>query len=87
MSKGFLAGKDTEESIRINPDEFYREHGIEMKLSCEVSAVDAERKRLILKSGDEVGFHKLIVATGARPRTLDIRGAKFQNLYYLRSLD
>jgi len=87
LSKGFLAGKDTEESIRINPDEFYREHGIEMKLSCEVSAVDAERKRLILKSGDEVGFHKLIVATGARPRTLDIRGAKFQNLYYLRSLD
>ncbi len=26
LSKGFLAGKDTEEAIRINAEDFYRNH-------------------------------------------------------------
>ncbi len=87
LSKGFLAGKDTEDAIRINPEDFYRKHGIEVRLGCEISAVDPKHKRLTLKSGGEFGFDKLIVATGARPRTMDIPGAKLQNLHYLRSLD
>src|SRR5881396_3900240 len=34
---GFLGGKDTEEAIRINPEDFYAKHGIELKLDCEVT--------------------------------------------------
>ena len=85
LSKGFLAGKDTEDAIRISPEDFYREHRIELKLGCEVSSVDAKRKRLILKSGGEFGFDQLIVASGAHPRTLDIPGAKLRNVHCLRS--
>lgn len=87
LSKGFLAGRDTEDSITINPQNFYREHGIEVKLGCEVSAVDPKRKKLVLRSGGEIGFDKLIVATGARPRTLAVSGANLRNLNYLRSLE
>jgi len=87
LSKGFLAGKDTEESVRINPEDFYREHGIDVRLRTEVSAVDPKSKRLTLKSGDQIGFQKLILATGAQPRTFDIPGATIRNLFYLRSLD
>src|SRR5580698_832264 len=68
LSKGFLAGKDSEESIRINAADFYREHGIELKLNCEITGVDPGRKRLVLKAGGEVGYNKLILATGASPR-------------------
>ena len=87
LSKGFLAGKDTEDSIWINPEEDYRKHGIEVKLGCEISGVNPKRRRLALKSGGEFGFNKLIVATGASPRTLEIPGANLRNLYYLRSLE
>src|SRR5438132_8946869 len=87
LSKGFLAGKDSEESIRINPEDFYRQHGIEVKLKCEVTAVDSDRKRLSLADGGEFGFEKLIVATGARIRTLDVEGSRLASVYYLRSLD
>jgi NADPH-dependent 2,4-dienoyl-CoA reductase/sulfur reductase-like enzyme len=87
LSKGFLAGKDTEDAIRISPEDFYHEHGIEVKLGCDVSDVDAKRRRLALKLGGEFGFNKLIVATGASPRTLEIPGATLRNLHYLRSLD
>jgi len=87
LSKGFLAGKDTEDAIRINSENFYREHRVEIKLGCEASSVDTSRKRLLLKTGGEVGFEKLIIATGARPRTLNVPGAGLGNVYYLRSLD
>jgi len=87
LSKGFLAGRDTEEGIRINPEEFYRKKGIDIKLECEVSAVDSQRKRLILRNGGEFGFERLIVATGARPRRLNINGADLRNVHYLRTVN
>ena len=87
LSKGFLAGRDTEESIRINPDEFYRKQGIELKLGCSVTRVDPKNKRLSLQPGGEFRFEKLIVATGSRVRTLDIPGAALANVRYLRSVD
>lgn len=87
LSKGFLAGKDTEDAIRINAEDFYQANGIEIRLECEVANLDAKDKRLILKNGDEFQFRKLIIATGARPRTLNIPGSTLQNLFYLRSLN
>lgn len=87
LSKGFLAGRDSEEAIQISSADFYRQHQIEVKLDGEVSGLDLKRKRLILKHGDEFGFEKLIVATGAYPRVLNIAGANLKNLCYLRSLD
>jgi len=87
LSKSFLAGKDSEDAIKINPEDFYRQHGIELRLECEVAALDTKRKRLVLKRGDEFGFQKLIIATGARPRTLNIAGSNLQNLFYLRTLN
>jgi NAD(P)H-nitrite reductase large subunit len=87
LSKGFLAGKETEENVRINPESFYSEHGIEIRLGCRVTAVDPNRKHLSLASGGDFGFDKLIVATGSHPRTLTIPGAQLANVQYLRSLD
>jgi 3-phenylpropionate/trans-cinnamate dioxygenase ferredoxin reductase component len=87
LSKSFLAGKDTEDSVRINPEEFYRDHGIAAKLQCIVSGVDPRRKKLKLKTGGEFGFERLVVATGADPRRLDVPGANLRKVHYLRSLD
>jgi NADPH-dependent 2,4-dienoyl-CoA reductase/sulfur reductase-like enzyme len=87
LSKSFLAGKDTEESIHINAGDFYREHGIEIRLDCPVRAVDANRRSLKLQSGEEFRFEKLILATGSRARTLTVPGADLRGLRYLRTLD
>lgn len=82
LSKGYLAGRDTEESIRINPEQAYADHGIELRLRTTVASVDAKRKTLRLESGEELGFENLVIATGARVRTMKLPGA-----LYLRSLD
>jgi NADPH-dependent 2,4-dienoyl-CoA reductase/sulfur reductase-like enzyme len=87
LSKGFLAGKDDEAAIRINAGEFYREQGIELALRTEVRALDCAKRVVNTGAGGEIGFEKLILATGATPRTLDIPGSKLSGIHYLRSLD
>jgi 3-phenylpropionate/trans-cinnamate dioxygenase ferredoxin reductase subunit len=87
LSKGFLAGKDTEESIRINSPDFYREHAIDVRLRCQIEALDCAGKTLHLQSGEELGFEKLILATGARPKTLDVPGSNLTGIFYLRSME
>jgi NADPH-dependent 2,4-dienoyl-CoA reductase/sulfur reductase-like enzyme len=87
LSKGFLAGKDTEESIRINPPDFYPQHAIDIRLRCQVRALDCANKVLHLQSGEELGFEKLILATGARPKMLDIPGSNLAGILYLRSIE
>lgn len=87
LSKGFLAGKDTEESIRINPTEFYSEHGIDVRLRCPVAGVDVALKTLHLQAGEEFAFEKLVLATGACVRMLEVPGNGLGGLCYLRSLE
>lgn len=87
LSKGYLAGRDSEASVLINTDEFYREHGIEIRLETEVTGVLPAAKRLLLRSGVYLGFDKLVLATGARVRKLDAPGAGLAGVFYLRSLD
>ncbi|MBV8812336.1 MAG: FAD-dependent oxidoreductase [Acidobacteriaceae bacterium] len=86
LSKSFLAGKDNEQSVLINPESFYAEHGIGIHLNSEVDQIDLSGKRLLAGDGQEFRFDKLILATGARPRTLNVPGADRKQVLYLRSM-
>jgi NADPH-dependent 2,4-dienoyl-CoA reductase/sulfur reductase-like enzyme len=86
LSKGFLLGRETESSVRINPADFYRDHGIEIRLDSGVTRVDPNRRQVAIQSGEEFSFEKLIVATGSRARTLSVPGANLANVQYLRTL-
>ena len=86
LSKSFLAGKDTEDSILINPPEFYATHNIDVRRNTTVASIDLERKRLHTTAGEDLAFEKLVFATGAQVRTLDVPGASPESVLYLRSL-
>jgi NADPH-dependent 2,4-dienoyl-CoA reductase/sulfur reductase-like enzyme len=87
LSKGFLAGKDNEDAIRISPAEFYKQHGIDVRLRTIVASVDSGSKKLRLADGSELGCDKLVIATGAGVRTFDSPGSNLKGIYYLRSMD
>src|ERR1051326_2314281 len=86
LSKGFLAGKDSEESVLISPSGFYSAHGINVRRNSTVDSIDTQRKRIHTVSGEEFAFEKLVLSTGARVRTLEVPGASPENVLYLRSL-
>jgi NADPH-dependent 2,4-dienoyl-CoA reductase/sulfur reductase-like enzyme len=87
LSKGFLAGKENETGILINKPEWYREHGIEVKLQTLIEAPDLAKKQLRAVSGETFAFETLLIATGARARKLDCPGKDLRGVFYLRSLD
>src|SRR5436309_11643489 len=53
LSKSFLAGKDTEQSILINPENFYHERGVEVTLNCEIDGLDPGRRSEERRVGKE----------------------------------
>ena len=86
LSKSFLSGKDDEAGILINKSEWYRDHGIDLKLQTIIDDVDLEKKRLRTKSGEVFECETLLVATGVQARKLDCPGNDLPNVLYLRSL-
>jgi 3-phenylpropionate/trans-cinnamate dioxygenase ferredoxin reductase component len=86
LSKSFLAGKDNEQSVLINPESFYREHGIGIHLNTEIDQVDIAGKQLLDHAGQAFRFGKLVFATGAHVRTLDVPGSNQDHVHYLRSM-
>ncbi len=86
LSKDYLAGNAPEEWIPLQPDEFYADNGIELRLGAKVAALDPAGHRVILEGGEAIGFAKLLLATGAEPIRLPIPGADLPHVRTLRSL-
>ena len=86
LSKGFLSGKDSEASIFINGADWYREHGIDVRVNTIIQHIDPDAKRLHSNSGEEFEWEHLLLATGAQARKLKLPGGDLTNVFYLRSL-
>lgn len=86
LSKDYLAGHAPEEWIPLRPDAFYREREIELRVGEQVERIDVQAKRLRLANGEEIGWHALLLATGATPNRLPVPGTELPHVFTLRSL-
>jgi NTE family protein len=83
LSKRYLRG---ETGPPFAEDElFYRDHDVEVLLETAVTAVDLGARRVTTDSGD-VAYGKLLLATGATPRRLEVPGSDRGGVYALRTL-
>ncbi len=85
LSKEYLAGDKTFERILLRPESFWAERNIDLLTGCRVSKVDAGLRSVTLTNDNEVGFGKLIWATGGAPRLLDCPGSQARNIHAVRS--
>jgi NAD(P)H-nitrite reductase large subunit len=86
LSKDILTGEEESDNIFINEPDYYADHGIALKLNTQVEKVDFH-KRLLYSQQEEVGFEKLIIATGSQVRTLELPGSELDNIFYLRTIE
>ncbi len=86
LSKGLLLGTDEAASVFVHDRAWYDEHQVALRLGTRVTAVDRDRKRVLL-DGDELAYDRLILATGATPRRLPALEAGSIPVRYLRTLD
>jgi 3-phenylpropionate/trans-cinnamate dioxygenase ferredoxin reductase component len=85
LSKDYLLGKMDAANLSLRGDVFYQNHNIAHIAGETVCAIHRDAREVQAVSGKRVPYDKLILAIGARNRTLPLKGA--ENLLYLRTRD
>jgi len=86
LSKDYLAGSAPEEWIPLQSESFYSENKIRLELRTAVTAIDPNARTVSTASGS-FPYDRLLLATGAEPVRLPIRGATQANIHTLRTLE
>lgn len=87
LSKKFLAGELELERLFLRPERYYDQHDVEVQLNTRVTAIDRDGHKVQLHDDSELGYTKLVLATGTRVRRLGLAGEELPGAHYLRTVD
>ena len=89
LSKGYLRGEEGLDKVYVHDEGFYAENDIELRTGTEVIAIHPDASTVELRDGSRVSYDKLLIATGAAPRRLEVEGSYLGGIRYLfcRGLD
>lgn len=85
LSKRFLRGEQEATEAQVEPEAFYTDSDVELLLATTARGVVFDERRLEL-GHRTVTYDRLLLATGARPRRLDVPGVDLPGVFTLRSL-
>ena len=85
LSKTYLRSEEDLEGWYVRPAGWYAEHGVDIR-SASVAGVDPAAHTVVLGSGEEISYQKILIATGARNRRLGNPGAELPGIHYLRTV-
>ena len=83
LSKSYLQGKAGE--LQVHDAGWYAGHGVEVRTATRAVGIDRDARQVRLEGADPVGYEHLVLATGARPRTLGLPGADLPGVHTLRT--
>jgi 3-phenylpropionate/trans-cinnamate dioxygenase ferredoxin reductase subunit len=84
LSKEFLLGVPTTDGA-LPPPGWYEQHDIDLRLGTLATEIDPRTGSVTLSDGSSVGYDRLLIATGVRPRVLP--GMDGDQVLYLRTID
>jgi 3-phenylpropionate/trans-cinnamate dioxygenase ferredoxin reductase subunit len=85
LSKTYLRSEEDLDGWYVRPSGWYAEHEIEQRTGAVAVAVDPAAHAVSLASGEQLGYAKVLIATGGRNRRLGIPGASLPGIHYLRT--
>jgi 3-phenylpropionate/trans-cinnamate dioxygenase ferredoxin reductase component len=83
LSKSYLQGKSGD--LQVHDARWYADQGVDIRTGTRAVGIDRDARRVRLDGADPVPYGHLVVATGARPRTLGLPGADLPGVYTLRT--
>ena len=86
LSKDYLAGSAPEDWVPLRGDDFYADHGIDLRLGTRCSGLDLPAQAVVLADGQRLAYDRLLLAMGAEPVRLPIPGMDLPHVHTLRSL-
>ena len=85
LSKEYLLDTNSRDAIFVKPGAWYREEKVQLSSGEEVTEILDHS--VALGSGRTLPFDRLLLATGASPRTLDVPGGGAPGIHTLRTVD
>jgi len=85
LSKAYLLGKIGVANLRLRQENWFADQKVDL-VHDQVSAIDRANRHLTLASGRTLAYDHLVLATGARNRTLTVPGADLQGVIGIRTL-
>jgi 3-phenylpropionate/trans-cinnamate dioxygenase ferredoxin reductase component len=86
LSKTYLRSEEDLDGWYVRPADWYREHDVERRVESSVVSVDAAAHNVVLDSGEELEYQKVLIATGGRNRRLDVPGGELPGIHQLRTV-
>lgn len=87
LSKEFLAGDDTEDSLWILRPTWIADNDVEIVTGSTVKRIDKHSGTVQFGDGSAIAADTVLFATGGSPRTLPVPGPRPDLVHYLRTLD
>ncbi|MGT2510851.1 NAD(P)/FAD-dependent oxidoreductase [Cupriavidus basilensis] len=81
-----LAGEKTVADIMLNTRDWYKQNGIELLAGDPVVAIDRRRRLVRSQSGREVGYDRLLLATGSKPFIIPVPGHQLDGVIAFRDI-
>jgi 3-phenylpropionate/trans-cinnamate dioxygenase ferredoxin reductase component len=86
LSKAYLRGSAERDGLDVHGPAFYDEQAIELRTSARASSLETQSREVVLDDGERIRFDRLLLATGATPRLLEVPGSDLDGVLYLRTV-
>ncbi|MBD3345893.1 MAG: NAD(P)/FAD-dependent oxidoreductase [Chitinivibrionales bacterium] len=87
LTKSLWSKTKSIDDIFVEDFSFYGDKQVATKLGVTITQCDAQNKTISDSSGNQVGYEKLLLATGGIPKKLSIPGGDDPEICYYRYLD
>jgi 3-phenylpropionate/trans-cinnamate dioxygenase ferredoxin reductase subunit len=86
LSKTYLRSEEDLADWYVRPARWYEEHDVDRLVGSSVAVIDSGAHTVLLDSGQELRYQKVLIATGGRNRRLELPGADLPGIHYLRTV-
>ena len=84
---GYLRRQVGHNELFTLPANWFDENDVELQTAVRAVQVDVARQSVSLSNGEEVAYDKLLIATGATAKLLNVPGANLPGVLYLRTIE
>ncbi|MGW1676994.1 NAD(P)/FAD-dependent oxidoreductase [Saccharopolyspora sp. NPDC002376] len=87
LSKDYLLGNAEFDAAYVHDENWYLENRVDLQLGMTVQRIDRALRQIELTDGTRIEFDKLLLTTGAHPRSLPVPGVDAEGVLYLRRVE
>jgi NADPH-dependent 2,4-dienoyl-CoA reductase/sulfur reductase-like enzyme len=87
LSKEYLLGKAGDDALPVVPGDWYDANDVDLRLGARVTELDTAARAAVLADGSRLEYASLLLATGARPRSIPLPGGGLDGVSMFRTVE